>query len=57
MPQTTTILKADGAEAGTLELADSLFGAPVIDPHGNVARKMSENLMPDRSDPRIVDTR
>jgi large subunit ribosomal protein L4 len=29
MPQTTTILKADGAEAGKLELADSLFGAPV----------------------------
>ena len=28
MPQTTTILKADGAEAGKLELADSLFGAP-----------------------------
>ncbi len=33
MPQTTTILKADGAEAGKLELADSLFGAPVNESH------------------------
>ena len=35
MPQTTTILKADGAEAGKLELADSLFGAPVNESGGN----------------------
>jgi large subunit ribosomal protein L4 len=43
MPQTTTILKADGAEAGKLELADSLFGAPVNESliHQAVVRQLA----------------
>ena len=43
MPQTTTILTADGAEAGKLELADSLFGAPVNESliHQAVVRQLA----------------
>ena len=43
MPQTTTILEADGAEAGKLELADSLFGAPVNESliHQAVVRQLA----------------
>ncbi len=43
MPQTTTILKADGAEAGKLELADSRFGAPVNESliHQAVVRQLA----------------
>jgi large subunit ribosomal protein L4 len=43
MPQTTTILKADGAEAGKLELAVSLFGAPVNESliHQAVVRQLA----------------
>jgi large subunit ribosomal protein L4 len=43
MPPTTTILKADGAEAGKLELADSLFGAPVNESliHQAVVRQLA----------------
>ena len=42
MPQ-TTILKPDGAEAGTLELAESLFDAPVNESliHQAVVRQMA----------------
>ena len=43
MPQTTTILKADGAEGGKLELADSLFGGPVNESliHQAVVRQLA----------------
>ena len=43
MPQTTTILKADGAEGGELELADSLFGAPINESliHQAVVRQLA----------------
>jgi large subunit ribosomal protein L4 len=43
MPQTTTIHKADGAEAGKLELADSLVGAPVNESliHQAVVRQLA----------------
>ena len=43
MAQTTTILKADGAEAGELELAESLFGAPVNESliHQAVVRQLA----------------
>ena len=45
MPPTTTILKADGAAAGKLELADSLFGAPVnLDFRFHVPRTVIEAL-------------
>jgi large subunit ribosomal protein L4 len=43
MAQTTTVLKADGAKAGELELAESLFGAPVNESliHQAVVRQLA----------------